>query len=278
MTKIKDLGQGRYGKVELREHKTTKYQRAVKTVLMDPAKEKQERYLRETKVLRNMNRHERIVKYYHSSIKNNILYIHMEYLPGGSLDNMLEKDTLSEKQAKRMLKQILEGVAFLHCPIHVPEKGAEPVSIIHRDLKCQNILLTNDQQNVKLCDFGTSKFLSDVTSTVSKQNRVGTEKFMAPELFDDEIKVTISADIWSIGCVLVQMLTKNPPWGDITDVQLVKKIVFEKKYPTYTLPDNVSEHVEDFLQLCFKYNPNERPSAGDLLKHPFITQDDQASL
>ena len=266
----KCLGAGRFGKVYLYENNKSGEERAVKEVLMDPDKKAQERLQREVKVLACIS-HERIVRYFEAKTIENTLYIHMEYLLGGSLDKLLRKRPLAETEVKDMFKQILEGLAYLHSPIHKPYSGADPVPIVHQDLKCQNILLTKDL-NIKLCDFGTSKFLSNATTTITTVvNRIGTEKFMAPELFEDEvrIKVTTSADIWSTGCVLVQMLTRYPPWEEISSSSRLNRKLMKEEYPTYTLPDNVSEHVEDILHLCFNYNPKERPTANDLLKHPF---------
>ena len=217
-------------------------------------------FLREIEVLRE-TKHERIVKYFDSFIDDdNTLYLHMEYLPGGSLDTLLELSPLSEIQSKKILKQILEGLSYLHS-----------IPVVHRDLKCQNVLLTEDKKYIKLCDFGTSKILNEATANVTTAtNLVGTFKFMAPEIFDKKIKATLASDIWSVGCVLIQMLTQKPPWEKITEMELVLEIAVCKSKPTYKLPENASQEAEDILSACLKYEPTERPDVAALMQHPFL--------
>ena len=250
--------------VELWENRETKLKRAVKIVPVDRVQGNQQMVLQEIELLRK-TKHERIVNYFDSLIDDdNNLYLHMEYLPGGSLDTLLELSPLSEIQSRKMLKQILEGLAYLHS-----------VPIVHRDLKCQNVLLTEDQEYIKLCDFGISKILNEATANVTTAtDMVGTFKFMAPEIFDKKIKTTPASDIWSVGCVLIQMLTQNPPWGKITEMELVMEIAVRKTKPTYKLPENAPQEAEDILSACLKYEPTERPDVAALMQHPFLATND----
>ena len=254
-----NLGQGGYGKVELWKNRQTGERKAVKIIPIDNNRDEQRRYLREISVL-EIVKHDNIVGYIDFHIDNNsILYIHMEYISGGSLQNLLEIQALSWEHSKPLLRQILEGIAYLH---------SLPKPIVHGDLKSQNILMTENGK-VKLADFGTSRILNNATSTITVQ-LMGTLKFIAPELFDDDcIRVTVAADIWSVGCVLVQMLTQNPPWGEFKKLQLMSKIALKKK-PIYTLPENVSPGVNDILDLCFNYDPKKRPTANTLLGNSFL--------
>ena len=261
LQKVKYLGQGRYGRVELWKNRTSKSEIAVKIVPMDHFKEKEKRVLQHT-IGAKVN-HERLVKYIDSKIDNDILYIYMEYMSGGSLDKILKDHLLSETRTKIMLKQILEGLAYLHS-----------VPIAHLSLKSENILLTADQNYIKLSDFGTSKILSEVTAGITTAtNMVSIFRFMAPEMFDKQKKTTIASDIWSVGCVLIQMLTQNPPWGKITEQELMYMYV-KSTHPTYTIPENISPHVNDMLSACFAYEPNDRPGADVLLQHPFLVPTD----
>ena len=251
------LGEGRFGKVFLYKNQVTGEDRAVKLVIIDPAKQN---ILREVKVLEKAD-HIRIVKYFEHHLDGNTLYIHMEYISGGSLNQMLKRRPLSETKAKTMFAQVVEGVAYLHS-----------VPIFHRDLKSQNILLTENGE-VKLCDFGTSKILSDATVDFSQKTEVvGTFKFMAPEMFGKKKKKTIAADIWSTGCVLVEMLTQHPPWTDINNQMDLVSEMCDTTFPTYKLPENTSPEVGNMLSDCFKYDPTERPHAVALLSYPFLAQ------
>ena len=152
------------------------------------------------------------------------------------------------------VKQVFEGLAFLHLN-----------DVIHRDIKGAN-LLVDMHGIVKLADFGASKKVSETLSTVKSIR--GTPYWMAPEV----IKQTghgKQADIWSVGCTIVEMATGKPPWSEFnTHVSVLFHIASSTDPPK--LPEHVCADAKDLLLECFKRNPAERPSCNECLAHPFV--------
>ena len=154
-------------------------------------------------------------------------------------------------------RQILEGLAYLHRN-----------QIMHRDIKGANILVDNTGV-VKLADFGASRQLADlVTMESGFKSMKGTPYWMAPEV----IKQTghgRQADIWSVACTAVEMITAKPPWSEYaTQVSALFHIASAKGPPP--LPGGLSPEALDFLLLCFNRVPKDRPNATRLLQHPFV--------
>ena len=150
------------------------------------------------------------------------------------------------------VKQILEGLSYLH------NQG-----IIHRDIKGANLLLTKNGV-VKLADFGYS-ILNDKNKVNSI---VGTACFMAPEVIEQKGNISPKCDIWSLGSTIVQLLTTKPPYYEFEPMAAMFRIVTDDCPP---LPTGISEHLKNFLLKCFTKDPAKRPSAKELLKHPWIT-------
>jgi len=161
---------------------------------------------REIDVMRGLQ-HKHIVKYLGCEHSGDRLNIFLEYVPGGSIANLLHNfGALEEPVVRKYTKQILDGLDFLH------SRG-----IVHCDIKGGNLLVTEDGV-VKLADFNSSKLLDYVAGGGSNQlkSMLGTPQFMAPEV----IRQTghgKKADIWSVGCTVIQMLTSSPPWEEITN-------------------------------------------------------------
>ena len=180
-------------------------------------------------------------------------------MPGGSIASLLQRfGAFAEKLVAVYTRQILEGLHYLHTH-----------HIMHRDIKGANILVDN-AGCVKLADFGASRRLADLVTMESGCKSVkGTPYWMAPEV----IKQTghgRQADIWSVACTVIEMATAKPPWSDFTTpVSAMFHIASAKGPPP--LPGHISHEARDFLLLCFNRVPKERPNAGRLLQHPFIT-------
>ena len=186
------------------------------------------------------------------------LHIFLEFVPGGSIAGLLSKfGPFAERVVAVYTRQILEGLAYLHRN-----------QIMHRDIKGANILVDNTGV-VKLADFGASRQLADlVTMESGFKSMKGTPYWMAPEV----IKQTghgRQADIWSVGCTALEMVTAKPPWGEYaTQVSALFHIASAKGPPP--LPAGLSPEALDFMLLCFNRVPKDRPNAVRLLQHPFV--------
>jgi mitogen-activated protein kinase kinase kinase 19 len=160
-------------------------------------------------------------------------------------------------------KQILEGVEYLHRN-----------NIIHRDIKGGNIMLMPDGV-IKLIDFGCAKKLCLNLTTAGSpspglllRSMRGTPYWMAPEVVNEEGHGTKS-DIWSIGCTVFEMATKNPPWADMPPTAAIFCIGSDTK-PIPQLPDKFSSLARSFVGACLTRDPSLRPSATQMLLHAFI--------
>ncbi|XP_070187854.1 mitogen-activated protein kinase kinase kinase 2-like [Littorina saxatilis] len=254
------LGTGAFGMVFQCYDSDTGVELAVKQVqlgTMNAEVSKEVRALEnEVQLLRNFQ-HERIVQYYGCQEDNSVLSIFIEFMPGGSvLDQLKQYGPLTETVARKYTWQILQGLAFLHKNV-----------IVHRDIKAANVL-RDTQGNVKLGDFGASKRLQVIASATGLKSVVGTPHWMAPEVINGD-GYGRKADVWSVGCTLVEMLTGKPPYGDYEPLAAMYQIV-SNKHPKYKLPPQCSVHVENFLTLTFRCAVTGRPSAEDLLKTTFV--------
>jgi serine/threonine protein kinase len=179
----------------------------------------------------------------------------MEYCENGSLANMLKRfgKVFPEPLVKKYTSQVLLGLEYLH------EQG-----VIHRDVKCANILTTKDGL-VKLSDFGTSTKISDISSS----QVVGSPYWMAPEVIELAGAHT-SSDIWSVGCTVIELFTSSPPYFSLAPMSALFRIVRDDSPP---IPAEVSPLMRDFLAQCFQKNPMLRISAENLLKHAWFSNE-----
>ncbi|KAH3747789.1 hypothetical protein DPMN_182221, partial [Dreissena polymorpha] len=258
------LGSGAFGEVyECFDHDSGR-ELAVKVVKLNGINadvSKEVRALENELILLRNFAHERIVQYYGCAAEGQDLMIFMEYMPGGSVFDIINKyGALQEAVAGKYTRQILEGLAYLH-----------KNSIVHRDIKGANVLRDNNG-NVKLSDFGTSKRLQTIKvhSRQEKGTVVGTPYWMAPEVINGE-HYGRKADVWSVGCTVVEMLTKKPPWPELETMAAIYKIA-TAEFPKYQLPEGTSDRAQDFLRLVFRRNFPERPTSEDLLSHPFVNR------
>lgn len=198
-------------------------------------------------------KHKNIVKY-HGFIKNDKkLLIFLEYCSGGSLRNVYKKHgPLSEKQVTKYLRQVLEGLIYLHSQ-----------GVVHRDVKAANILLTNEG-DIKLTDFGVSTKVS--TKTIKTYSIAGTPNWMAPEIISMDGTSTAS-DIWSLGATIVELLTGEPLYSHLNEMAALHAIVTDE-YPP--IPTFISSTCKDFLLKCFEKQPTKRITAKSLLEHKWL--------
>ena len=200
--------------------------------------------------------HENIVRYYGSSQEGDNLNIFLEYVPGGSVASMLNNyGPFEESLIVNFTRQVLIGLAYLHGK-----------NIIHRDIKGANILI-DTRGCVKITDFGISKKLSPLTEMQQKRASMqGSVYWMAPEVVK-QTATTSKVDIWSTGCVVVEMFTGKHPYPDFTQMQAIFKIGSEVPPE---IPSWASAEASKFLKLTFTIDYKERPSATDLLQNPWI--------
>ncbi|XP_051997475.1 mitogen-activated protein kinase kinase kinase 2-like [Xyrauchen texanus] len=257
----KHLGQGAFGRVFLCYDADTGRELAVKQVQFDPDSPETSKEVSalecEIQLLKNLF-HERIVQYYGClrDTHERTLSIFMEYMPGGSIKDQLKSyGALTENVTRKYTRQILEGVCYLHSNM-----------IVHRDIKGANIL-RDSAGNVKLGDFGASRRLQTIClSGTGIKSVTGTPYWMSPEVISGE-GYGRKADIWSIGCTVVEMLTQRPPWAEYEAMAAIFKIATQPTNPT--LPPHVSDHCRDFLKRIF-VETKQRPAAEDLLRHTFV--------
>ncbi|KAH9484209.1 Protein kinase byr2 [Psilocybe cubensis] len=259
------IGAGSFGKVYLGMDASNGLLMAVKQVELPtgsgPNQERKKSMLsaleREIELLKNLQ-HENIVQYLYSSIDSEYLNIFLEYVPGGSVTALLRNyGAFEEPLVKNFVRQILQGLNYLH------ERD-----IIHRDIKGANILVDN-KGGIKISDFGISKKVDDNLLTGNRINRPslqGSVFWMAPEVVK-QTGHTRKADIWSVGCLVVEMLTGEHPWAQLTQMQAIFKI---GSLARPTIPSDISAEAQDFLRQTFELNHEARPSAQELLSHPWI--------
>ncbi|XP_010916795.3 mitogen-activated protein kinase kinase kinase 18 [Elaeis guineensis] len=193
-----------------------------------------------------------------TSETNGVYYnLFMEYAARGSLSDEIKKEggRLDELAIRSYSCQILHGLAYLHSN-----------SIAHCDVKGQNVLIGSDGRAM-IADLGCARWMADDHSRDCLQLR-GTPMYMAPEAARGEEQGT-PADVWALGCTVVEMATGRAPWPEVSDpIAALHRIAFSTDVPE--LPSWISDEGKDFLDKCFRRDPDERWSAEQLLKHPFV--------
>ncbi|XAR55362.1 Mitogen-activated protein kinase kinase kinase [Bertholletia excelsa] len=178
----------------------------------------------------------------------------MEYVPGGTLADEIRRHggSLDQSEIVHYTHQIIQGLEYLHS-----------VGVAHCDVKGQNILIGSS--GAKIADFGCARWLSEAAPIG------GTPAYMAPEVACGE-EQGLAADIWALGCTVIEMATGCPPWGRVAGdpVSVLYRIGFSGEVPE--LPEFLSDQAKDFLGKCLKRDPRERWTAGELLKHPFLRE------
>merc|ERR1719313_2291470 len=220
----------------------------------------------EMKMLKEL-KHENIVSYLGHGRFDGCHYIYLEYMPGGSLLQVLKQyGHLDESLLRVYMRQILHGLHYLH---------TRSPAIIHRDIKGANILVGLDCK-VKLADFGccarcklqpTDQSVSLDGSKVSA-TMTGSIPWMAPEVMNQQVYGR-KADIWSLGCLLLEMATGKQPWGLNFDNPMAAMCKIAMSNETPPIPDFLSEDCQDFARKCLQRDPKVRPHCSELLEHPF---------
>ena len=263
------IGVGSFGEVYVGMNTQTGVLMAVKKFSI--AKAVMQDIKTEVELMRSL-KHPNIVRYLGAQMDNRYLHIFQEWVPGGSVSSLLSKfGPFSIEVIQSYISQTLRGLVYLH-----------DNDIMHRDIKGSNILV-NDEGGVKLADFGASKKLKNLDANMMMSLTVrGTPYFMAPEVFEE--KYSAKADVWGIGCVVIQMVTALPPWKDLgltNPISLFNHIKRHKGPPPMEHPqkETFSKRqqsswilLKEFVHKCFEQDPLERPSAKELLDYPFVSK------
>ncbi|XP_010450517.1 PREDICTED: mitogen-activated protein kinase kinase kinase 1 isoform X1 [Camelina sativa] len=210
-------------------------------------------HLEQEIALLNQLQHKNIVRYRGTAKDGSKFYIFLELVTKWSLLNLYQRYPLLDSVVSNYTRQILDGLISLH------DKG-----FIHRDINCANILV-DANGDVKLADIGLAKEskLNDIKSCK------GTSVWMAPEVINTKPNDGYGspADIWSLGCTVLEMLTGQILYSDLEPLAALFKIA---RGTLPELPDTLSQDTLDFILKCLKVNPDERPTAAELLNHPFV--------
>jgi len=256
------IGHGSYGCVFKAQDPDTGQILAVKEALIDDAGyvDKMQKELGICKDLRHPN----IVTCLGHDYHEQRLSIYLEYIPGGSLESVLAEFGPYEGALLRSSTRcLLEGLNYLHT--HSPP-------VVHRDIKSANVLVGLNAC-LKLADFGCSK-RDDLTTSF---RTVGSIPWMAPEVImgktaEGEGGHGRKADVWSLGCVVIEMASGQRPWGEAFDNPMagMRRIAMTEEVPP--VPGELPDTGREMVRSCFARSPQERPWAGELLTHAFLDE------
>ncbi|KAM9486039.1 mitogen-activated protein kinase kinase kinase kinase 4-like isoform 7-T7 [Clarias gariepinus] len=262
---VEVVGNGTYGQVYKGRHVKTGQLAAIK--VMDVTEDEEEEIKLEINMLKKYSHHRNIATYYGAFIKksppghDDQLWLVMEFCGAGSITDLVKNtkgNWLKEDWIAYISREILRGLAHLHAH-----------HVIHRDIKGQNVLLTENAE-VKLVDFGVS---AQLDRTVGRRNTfIGTPYWMAPEVIacDENPDATYDyrSDLWSCGITAIEMAEGAPPLCDMHPMRAL--FLIPRNPPPRLKSKKWSKKFFNFIESCLVKNYTQRPTTEQLLKHPFI--------
>ncbi|KAJ5917406.1 hypothetical protein N7466_010960 [Penicillium verhagenii] len=281
------IGGGTFGSVYVAINLDSNYLMAVKEIrLQDPQLiPKIAQQIRDEMGVLEVLDHPNIVSYHGIEVHRDKVYIFMEYCSGGSLASLLEHGRVEDETVIMVYAlQLVEGLAYLH-----------QAGIVHRDIKPENILLDHNGI-IKYVDFGAAKIIARSGRTVApsdgpngnkdpligkdaqitnqrktQKTTTGTPMYMSPEVIRGDSAHTQSAvDIWSLGCVILEMATGRRPWSTLDNEWAIMYNIAQGNQPALPSRDQLSEMGLEFLRRCFECDPLRRITAAELLQHEWI--------
>ncbi|XP_065360487.1 serine/threonine-protein kinase mig-15 isoform X2 [Calliphora vicina] len=263
---IEVVGNGTYGQVYKGRHTKTGQLAAIK--VMDVTEDEEEEIKLEINVLKKYSNHRNIATYYGAFIKksppgkDDQLWLVMEYCGAGSVTDLVKStkgQSLKEEWIAYICREILRGLAYLHSN-----------KVIHRDIKGQNVLLT-DNAEVKLVDFGVS---AQLDRTIGRRNTfIGTPYWMAPEVIacDENPEATYDnrSDLWSLGITALEMAESQPPLCDLHPMRALF-LIPRNSPPRLKSNRKWSKKFQSFIDTVLVKDYHQRPYTEQLLKHAFI--------
>lgn len=284
------IGGGTFGSVYVAINLDSNYLMAVKEIrLQDPQLiPKIAQQIREEMGVLEVLDHPNIVSYHGIEVHRDKVYLFMEYCSGGSLASLLEHGRIEDETVIMVYAlQLLEGLAYLH-----------QAGIVHRDIKPENILLDHNGI-IKYVDFGAAKIIARSGRTVAptdgpggikdpilgkeaqlpnqrknQKTTTGTPMYMSPEVIRGDASNLVNrqgaVDIWSLGCVILEMATGRRPWSSLDNEWAIMYNIAQGNQPALPTADQLSDLGIDFLRRCFECDPLRRSTAAELLQHEWI--------
>ncbi|GAA5829126.1 hypothetical protein JCM11251_004133 [Rhodosporidiobolus azoricus] len=284
----KFIGGGTFGNVYLAVNLDSGEELAVKEIRFQDLQSAPHlvKTIRDEMKVMEMLRHDNIVQYYGIEVHRDKVYIFEEYCPGGSLANLLEHGRIEDEIIIQIYAlQMLSGLIYLHSQ-----------DVVHRDIKPDNILLDGNG-TIKFVDFGAAKVLAKNQKTLASRSRMGggkkggmtmgidgaaadansltgTPMYLSPETVKGERRGKKGAmDVWAVGCVILECATGRRPWSNLdNEWAIMFHIGIAVQHPPLPEPHQLSELGIDFIRQCLMIDPDKRPSAEELMLHPWIQE------
>lgn len=251
---LKELGQGKFGKVFKARVKGTDYFVAIKVLSKSQIQDQQDfqRIQNELTILRQVC-HPHLVDTFDIQETKNFIFLVMEYLPGGELfDEIVKQKFFSQEHSGKIFVQLLKGVQSLH-----------KNNLVHRDLKPENILLDESKKIVKIADFGLGR---DYDPKELLTTACGSPCYAPPEMFSGEHYDPEKVDVWALGVVLYAMLVGFLPFDDQDSTKILTNMMNYR----IEFPEMLSSDLVDLLRKMIHVNPMQRISLSEIETHPWV--------